>query len=93
MSYSRDVDSLEGMEKENSKVSCSLVDIVYNKAFCNLKDILLFFWEGLSLREIAELLSIPESTVKTRLYRGRQRLKSLLAPTHSSESACLEETP
>ena len=33
---------------------------------------------GYSVREIASILRVPESTVKTRLFRARQQLKSLL---------------
>ena len=34
--------------------------------------------EGLSYREIAELLEIPEKTVKSRLFTARQRLRVIL---------------
>jgi RNA polymerase sigma-70 factor (ECF subfamily) len=34
-----------------------------------------------SYREMAEILDIPEKTVKSRLYTARQRLASLLLPT------------
>jgi RNA polymerase sigma-70 factor (ECF subfamily) len=34
-----------------------------------------------SYREIAEILDLPEKTVKSRLFSARQRLASLLAPT------------
>ncbi|MFL6732241.1 MAG: RNA polymerase sigma factor [Sphingomicrobium sp.] len=36
--------------------------------------------EGLSSEETAEILGIPVATVKTRLFRGRRRLKEMLAP-------------
>ncbi|HSR01065.1 MAG TPA: RNA polymerase sigma factor [Sphingomicrobium sp.] len=36
--------------------------------------------EGLSSEETAEILDVPVSTVKTRLLRGRRRLKEMLAP-------------
>jgi RNA polymerase sigma-70 factor (ECF subfamily) len=36
--------------------------------------------EGLSYREIAELLTVPESTVETWIHRGRVRMRSLLRP-------------
>jgi RNA polymerase sigma-70 factor (ECF subfamily) len=36
--------------------------------------------EGLSGDEVAEILGIPTATVKTRLFRSRQKLKELLAP-------------
>lgn len=40
--------------------------------------VLLFYMEGYKLREIAEILRIPEGTVKTRLTRAKRKLKSLL---------------
>lgn len=36
--------------------------------------------ESLSYREIAQLLSVPESTVETWIHRGRLRMRTLLAP-------------
>lgn len=38
----------------------------------------LFYYEQYSVKEIGSLLSISESLVKTRLSRGRQKLKELL---------------
>ena len=40
--------------------------------------IYLFYYEGYSTREIAELTDAPEATVRTRLARGRERLKKVL---------------
>ena len=36
--------------------------------------------EGLSAEETAEILDVPVSTIKTRLFRGRRRLRETLAP-------------
>lgn len=38
----------------------------------------LFYYDDLSVREIAAVLDVQEGAVKTRLSRGRQRLKELL---------------
>ncbi|MDO4941209.1 MAG: sigma-70 family RNA polymerase sigma factor [Lachnospiraceae bacterium] len=38
----------------------------------------LFYYEDWSVREIAQILRISESNVKTRLSRGRTRLKNVL---------------
>ena len=38
----------------------------------------LFYYDGLSVREIAAVLNISESAVKTRLSRGREKLRQLL---------------
>lgn len=40
--------------------------------------IVLFYYEDLSTKEIAELLKIKEPTIKTRLRRARIRLKEIL---------------
>ena len=42
--------------------------------------------EGHDLREVARLLSLPEGTVKSRLFLGRQRLKEQLAWTRAHPS-------
>ena len=34
-------------------------------------------WEGFSSAEAAEILNVPETTVRTRVFRARQRLRSL----------------
>lgn len=38
----------------------------------------LYYAEGYQAEEIAGILRVPPSTVRTRLYRGRQQLKGLL---------------
>lgn len=38
----------------------------------------LFYYEELSVKEISDLLNIKESTIKTRLFRGREILKKKL---------------
>ena len=41
--------------------------------------VLLYYIEGYSVREVSQMLGIGESAVKTRLMRGRKRLKELLS--------------
>jgi len=41
--------------------------------------ILLHYAEGFSIKEVAQILRIPQGTVKTRMMRGRQELKKLLS--------------
>jgi RNA polymerase sigma-70 factor (ECF subfamily) len=40
--------------------------------------LLLHYYEGYTIREIAQIMSVPEKTVSTRLARGRKILKELL---------------
>lgn len=40
--------------------------------------LILHYYSGFNIREIAQQLDMSENTVKTRLARGRQRLKILL---------------
>lgn len=40
--------------------------------------LVLFYYEGFSLRDIAKFVGIPVGTVKSRLSRGRQELKNAL---------------
>lgn len=41
---------------------------------------------GFSMREIADALGIPENTVKTRLFRARERMREALRPAWRNES-------
>ena len=40
--------------------------------------IIMFYIEGFSIKEIAKILRIPEGTVKSRLFAGRAKLRSVL---------------
>ena len=40
--------------------------------------VLLYYYEGYSQKEIAGILSLPEQTVRTRLFRARAKLKDHL---------------
>ena len=40
--------------------------------------IILYYMDGFTIREMAQILRIPESTVKSRLRLGRIRLRELL---------------
>ena len=44
--------------------------------------ILLFYYAQLSIQEIVTLMNIPVSTIKVRLHRARQRLKTMLIEQH-----------
>lgn len=40
--------------------------------------VILFYYEGLSSKEIAQVLNIPQATVRSRLKRAREKLKKKL---------------
>jgi DNA-directed RNA polymerase specialized sigma24 family protein len=46
----------------------------------------LHYWEGLSVREIAEVVETPEGTIKRRLQRARMRLDELIAELAESDA-------
>ena len=37
--------------------------------------VLLYYMEGFGIREISDILDMKESTVKSRLYRGRKQMQ------------------
>ena len=45
----------------------------------------LYYYDGLSVREIGTVLGISEAAVKTRLSRGRERLRTLLSEEASEK--------
>lgn len=47
--------------------------------------LLLYYWQGLKTREIAQALRVPESTVSVRLKRARERLKPMLEGWYCDE--------
>jgi RNA polymerase sigma-70 factor, ECF subfamily len=47
--------------------------------------LVLAYYEGLSITEIAELQAVPDNTVKTRLFHARQKIKTCLASLLHSE--------
>lgn len=46
----------------------------------NRQAVIGFYLQGYSYEELAQLLGVPVSTVKGRLFQGRQQLKTLLRP-------------
>ena len=45
----------------------------------------LFYYEDMSINDISDILKIKESAVKTRLFRARQKLKTLLGDEWNEE--------
>lgn len=54
--------------------------------------IILYYLEGLSLKEMADILEVSEGTVKSRLHYGRKALRELLAEWRPRRSVVYELT-
>jgi len=52
----------------------------------------LAYFEGLSTKEIADVLDIPENTVRSRLSRARDKLRAALATLASPDEAAAAES-
>ena len=50
----------------------------------------LYYWEELSVVEVAAVLEVPEGTVKSRLHRARQLLREQLDRAEPNEDAAIE---
>lgn len=47
--------------------------------------VILFYYEGLGSKEIAQVLSVPEATVRSRLKRAREKLQKKLKEVEARE--------
>lgn len=64
---------------ENNTVISIIIEGALNKLPPEQKDIVILrYYHDLKIKEIAEILCVPSSTVKTRLYRAEKTLKILL---------------
>lgn len=55
--------------------SKELLRLVMNLSIKYKEVIILYYYEGFTTREISEMLKLPEGTIRTRLFRGRELLK------------------
>jgi len=60
------------MEVEEVTTALEELPLLYSEPM------LLYYREGLTLREISDILKVSSTTVKVRIYRGREQLKRLL---------------
>lgn len=72
--------ALIGME--NSE----LLQTIWNLPFKYREVFLLHYYQDLTLKEISETLDIPIATVKTRLFRGKDKFKSIYSTTARGEN-------
>ncbi|UOE96012.1 sigma-70 family RNA polymerase sigma factor [Alkalihalobacillus sp. LMS39] len=86
----RKVVPLEKTEEPSFKDTTSETMIIHEAIDSLHEDfrrvIMLFYFEDLSIKDIASLLEIPESTVKTRLHRARNQLDTWL--TNTDKGGC-----
>ena len=61
---------------QENEVACAVLDLPLKYR----EVIVLYYYEEMTSNAIANLLSLPEGTVKTRLKRGQDQLKTTLAP-------------
>ncbi|WP_166462437.1 RNA polymerase sigma factor [Psychrobacillus vulpis] len=47
--------------------------------------LILFYTVGLSIKEIADVLDLPENTVKSKMHRARQKMKDYLTEKETEE--------
>ncbi len=70
---------------EQASVIRSVADAVYGLKEPYRTTVILRFYENLSNKEIAGRLNVPLETVRTRLYRGLERLKGKLDHVHAGD--------
>jgi RNA polymerase sigma-70 factor (ECF subfamily) len=51
----------------------------------------LYYWEDLPVRDVAEIIGVPEGTVRSRLARARDALRELLAAPNPEVSDALRD--
>jgi RNA polymerase sigma-70 factor (ECF subfamily) len=69
----------EEYQKEK-EIRESILLALRNLSLVNRQAVIGFYLQGYSYEELAQLLDIPVSTVKGRLFQGRKQLKPLLRP-------------
>jgi RNA polymerase sigma-70 factor, ECF subfamily len=60
--------------RKNEFFKTWIIRIMINECIVTL----LFYYEDLSQKEIAQVLNIPSGTVRSRLFRAKERLRALL---------------
>jgi RNA polymerase sigma factor (sigma-70 family) len=71
-----------GQDEERTRVLAALQDLPVDYQIA----IELVYWEGMRVREVAEVTGVPEGTVKSRLLRARAALAKALAPHLDEDS-------
>lgn len=70
----------EDIELYEKPAKCDEYNLELKEAYASVEEryrlpLELYYSQGFKIREIAELLSLPQNTIKTRLSRGRKQLE------------------
>lgn len=65
-------------EADENLINSELLQVVQKLRKKYRDVILLHYFQELTVKEVSQVLVIPEGTVKTYLYRGRKQLKKIL---------------
>lgn len=74
----KNVEVVETVETAEAMEDYGIIEVVKKLPFKYRSVIHLFYYEELSIKEIADILKIKSSTVRTHLTRARAKLKELL---------------
>ena len=71
----------ENIELYEEPAKCDEYNLELKEAYASVDEryrlpMELYYSQGFKIREIAEMLSLPQNTVKTRLSRGRKQLEA-----------------
>ena len=77
-SYFKNTAPLEGDFIDATKDDNEIIQAVLNLPLKYRSIVLLYYYEGYSISEVANILNLKESTVGSQLSRARKKLKSIL---------------
>lgn len=77
---------LDQLTTHSPEVDDTLLRAVLSLSRAHREVILLYYYQGFSVQEIAEILSIPPATVSTRLFRAREKLRPMLKEWYYDET-------
>lgn len=76
LDYTADTESMNLVQNDEHQ---ELLDCVMRLDGGFREVIVLFYYEQMQIKEIAQILKISEGTVKSRLFRGKEQLRKMLA--------------
>ncbi|MBN1177930.1 MAG: sigma-70 family RNA polymerase sigma factor [Anaerolineae bacterium] len=77
---------------ERKEIQETVQQAIANLPLTHRTVVVLFYLESLSLKEISDILEIPEGTVKSRLHYARKQLKGLLSERRAVPEVVYEFT-